>query len=231
MKPKLSETEISDFIKKIDFDKMKGLVPVVVQDASNRNVLMQAFVNEEALRLTLNTGRMHYWSRDRGRIWQKGEESGHYSLVQNASLDCDNDAILFRVQQIGPVCHTGKETCFHKPIAPEEKNEVDAKFLEKIYSVVVDRIKNPISGSYVSSLVAKGKDPVLKKIGEEATELALAAKGDQPREVVSEAADLIFHTLIVLANQGIDIKEVFRELESRHKNKTKESQESSQPCH
>jgi len=227
----LNETEINDFVKKIDFKKMKGLVPVVVQDASNGNVLMQAFMNEEALRLTFATGRMHFWSRSRGRIWLKGEESGHFSLLQNAILDCDDDAILFKVQQIGAVCHTGQETCFHKPIVAEDKVGVDARFIEKLYSVIVDRIKNPASGSYVSSLTAKGKDSVLKKIGEEATELALAAKGGQPNEVISEAADLLFHTLIVLAVEGIDPREIFKELEKRHKAKTKEPQDKSRPSH
>ena len=221
MNLKMSETEIDDFIKMTDFVKMKGLVPVVVQDASNGNVLMQAFMNEEALRLTLTTGRMHYWSRSRAKIWLKGEESGHYSLPQNASLDCDNDAILFKVQQVGPVCHTGKETCFHKPIIAEEKQDADAKILERVSTVITDRIKNPASGSYVSGLVAKGKDTVLKKIGEEASELILAAKGGNPNEVTFEAADLIFHTLVVLANEGIDPKEVFKELERRHKTKMK----------
>jgi phosphoribosyl-ATP pyrophosphohydrolase/phosphoribosyl-AMP cyclohydrolase len=228
---KLDENKVNAFIKKVNFEKMKGLVPVVVQDASNGSVLMQAFMNEEALRLTFATGRMHYWSRERGRIWLKGEESGHYSLLQNVILDCDDDAILFKVQQVGAVCHTGQETCFHKPIIPEEKNEVDAKFIERVYSVIVDRIKNPTSGSYVSNLIAKGKDSVLKKLGEEATELALAAKGGQPKEVVSEAADLIFHTLVVLGHEGIDVKEALKELESRHKTKTKGPQGLSEPCH
>jgi len=105
----LGETEIEDFIKKVNFGKARGLVPVVVQDASNDRVLMQAFMTGEALRLTLTSGRIHFWSRSRGRIWLKGEESGHHSLLQNAILDCDDDAILFKVQQIGAVCHTAKK--------------------------------------------------------------------------------------------------------------------------
>ena len=110
---KLLETGVEEFLKKVNFEKAEALVPVVVQDASNDKVLMQAFMNKEALWLTLTSGKMHYWSRSRGRIWLKGEESGHHSLLQNAILDCDNDAILFKVQQIGTVCHTGQETCFH----------------------------------------------------------------------------------------------------------------------
>ncbi|MEJ2242806.1 MAG: phosphoribosyl-AMP cyclohydrolase, partial [Candidatus Bathyarchaeota archaeon] len=117
----MNKEKIDTFVSKVNFDKGDGLVPVIVQDASNNNVLMQAFMNKEALRLTLSSGRMHFWSRTKGRIWMKGEESNHYSLVQNAFLDCDNDSILFKVQQVGTVCHTGEETCFYKPVKANEK--------------------------------------------------------------------------------------------------------------
>jgi phosphoribosyl-ATP pyrophosphohydrolase/phosphoribosyl-AMP cyclohydrolase len=159
----LSKPEIDGFVRQVDFRKANGLVPVVVQDASNDKVLMQAFMNEEALRLTFSSGRLHFWSRSRGRIWLKGEESGHYSLLQNAFLDCDSDAILFRVQQIGAVCHTGKETCFSNPIVPEQENAVDAKIVERIFEVIADRIRNAAKESYVSGLTAKGEDAVLRK--------------------------------------------------------------------
>jgi phosphoribosyl-ATP pyrophosphohydrolase/phosphoribosyl-AMP cyclohydrolase len=220
----LSETEIDDFVKKVDFGKAKGLVPVVVQDASNDKVLMQAFMNEEALRLTLKSGRMHFWSRSRGRLWLKGEESGHYSLVQNAILDCDNDAILFKVQQIGAVCHTGQETCFHKPIITEEVRPVDAKIVERIFEVIVDRIKNPTEESYVSSLTAKGEDAVLQKIGEETVELILATKDNRPKEIVHEATDILFHILVLFAQKGFELREIFEELEHRHQLKTQSLQ-------
>jgi phosphoribosyl-ATP pyrophosphohydrolase/phosphoribosyl-AMP cyclohydrolase len=220
----LSETEIDDFVKKVDFGKAKGLVPVVVQDMSNDKVLMQAFMNEEALRLTLASGKMHFWSRSRGRIWLKGEESGHYSLVQNAILDCDNDAILFKVQQIGAVCHTGQETCFHKPIITEEVRPVDAKIVERIFEVVVDRIKNPTEESYVSRLTAKGEDAVLQKIGEETVELILATKDNRPKEIVHEATDILFHILVLFAQKGFELREIFEELEHRHQVKTQSLQ-------
>jgi len=219
----LNETEINEFIKKVDFGKAKGLVPVVVQDASNGKVLMQAFMNEEALRLTLASGRMHFWSRGRGRIWLKGEESGHYSLLQNAILDCDNDAILFKVQQIGVVCHTGQETCFHKPIVAEEERVVDAKIVERIFEVAVDRIKNPTEESYVSRLTAKGEDAVLQKIGEETVELILATKDNRPKEIVHEATDILFHILVLFAQKGCRLQEIFEELEHRHQLKTQKS--------
>ena len=220
----LNETEIKDFVEKVDFEKGNGLVPVVIQDASNDRMLMQGYMNEEALRLTLSSGKTHFWSRTKGRLWMKGEESGHHSLVQNAVLDCDNDAILFKVQQIGPVCHTGKETCFHKPIKPEEALGVDAKIVERIFEVVKERIQNPSEKSYVSRLTAKGEDAVLQKIGEEATEIILAAKEDNPKEITHEAADVLFHILVLFAQKGIKLTSIFEELERRHKKKTETSQ-------
>jgi len=220
----LNETQIEKFVKKVDFGKGKGLVPVVVQDASNDRVLMQAFMNEEALRLTLASGRMHFWSRSRGRIWLKGEESGHYSLLQNVILDCDNDAILFKVQQIGAVCHTDQETCFYKPIAAEEKQVVDAKIVERIFEVIVDRLKNPTKGSYVSSLAAKGEDAVLQKIGEETVELILATKDNRPKEIIHETTDILFHILVLFAQKGFELRGIFEELENRHQVKTQSLQ-------
>jgi phosphoribosyl-ATP pyrophosphohydrolase/phosphoribosyl-AMP cyclohydrolase len=220
----LGETEIEDFIKKVNFGKAKGLVPVVVQDASNDRVLMQAFMTGEALRLTLASGRIHFWSRSRGRIWLKGEESGHHSLLQNAILDCDDDAILFKVQQIGAVCHTGQETCFHKPIVREEKRVVDAKIVERIFEVVADRIKNPTEKSYVSRLTAKGEDAVLQKIGEEVVELVLATKDNRPEEIIHEAADVLFHILVLFAQKGFELRGIFEELEHRHQVKTQSLQ-------
>jgi len=220
----LNKSEIDEFVKQVDFRKASGLVPVVVQDASNGKVLMQAFMNEEALRLTLTSGRMHFWSRSRGRIWLKGEESGHHSLLQNAFLDCDNDAVLFRVQQIGAVCHTGQETCFNKPIVPEQESVVDAKIVERIFEVILDRIKNPTKESYVSSLTAKGEDAVLQKIGEEAYELVLAAKGNRSEEITHEATDVLFHILVLFAQKGFKLQGIFDELERRHRVKTQNLQ-------
>jgi phosphoribosyl-ATP pyrophosphohydrolase/phosphoribosyl-AMP cyclohydrolase len=220
----LNETEINKFVKKVNFEKGNGLVPAVVQDASNGRVLMQAYMNEEALRLTLASGKTHFWSRTKGRLWMKGEESGHHSLVQNAILDCDNDAILFKVQQIGPVCHTGEQTCFYRPIKSEESVEVDAKMLERLFEVIKERIRNPTENSYVSRLTAKGEDAVLQKIGEEAVEIVLAAKENKSKEITHEAADEIFHIMVLFAQKGINLTSIFEELERRHKNKTENPQ-------
>jgi phosphoribosyl-ATP pyrophosphohydrolase/phosphoribosyl-AMP cyclohydrolase len=215
----LNKTEVEEFVKKVDFEKAGELVPVVVQDAANGKVLMQAFMNEEALRLTLISGKMHFWSRGRGRIWLKGEESGHHSLLQNAFLDCDNDAVLFKVQQVGAICHTGRETCFHKPAIIEEMRPVDAMILERIFEVLRDRVRNPAKESYVSSLIARGEDAVLQKIGEEMVELILAIKSNRSKEVTHEATDLLFHILVLLAQKGFKIREVFKELDRRHQTK------------
>lgn len=219
----LNEIEIEEFIKKVNFAKGKGLVPAIVQDASNDKVLMQAYMNKEALQLTLASGKMHFWSRSRGRIWLKGEESGHHSLVQNAVLDCDDDAILFEVQQIGAVCHTGEEACFHKPLIVEEEREIDAKIVERIFEVVKERIRNPTENSYVSRLTAKGEDAILQKIGEESVELVLAAKEGGAKEITHEAADVLFHILVLFAQKGFKLTRIFEELERRHKRKTENS--------
>ena len=217
---KLNESEIEAFIQKVDFKKGMGLVPAIVQDASTNRVLMQAYMNEEALRLTFVSGKTHFWSRTKGRIWMKGEESGHYSLLRNAFLDCDNDAILFKVQQVGPVCHTGEESCFFKPIETENGKAIDAKMLERLFEVIKERIQNPSEKSYVSRLTGKGEDAVLQKIGEEAVEVILAAKTNNPDETIYEAADEIFHILVMLAQKGIPLSSIFEELDRRHKNKT-----------
>jgi len=221
---KLDENEIKVFIEKVNFEKGNGLVPAIVQDTSNNRVLMQAYMNEEALRLTLSSGRMHFWSRTKGRIWMKGEESKHYSLVQNAFLDCDNDAVLFKVQQVGQVCHTGEETCFHKPLKPEEDVGVDAKMLERLFEVIKERIRNPSETSYVSRLTSKGEDAVLQKVGEEAVEFILAVKSDNPKEATLEASDVIFHMLVSFAQKGYNLNSIFEELDRRHKKKTRAQQ-------
>ncbi|MEM2994835.1 MAG: bifunctional phosphoribosyl-AMP cyclohydrolase/phosphoribosyl-ATP diphosphatase HisIE [Candidatus Bathyarchaeia archaeon] len=219
---KLSENEADEFIKKVDFSKAKGLVPVVVQDASNDMVLMQAFMNPEALKLTLTTGKMHFWSRSKKRIWMKGEASRNYSLVQNVILDCDGDALLFKVQQVGVCCHTGKPSCFHNPIITEKEMEMpDARMLERVFEVIMDRINNPKPDSYVSKLISEGEDAVLQKIGEETTELILAVKSKNKKDITHETADLIFHVLVLWGAKNLEISEIFRELENRHMQKTK----------
>lgn len=217
---KLNTKEIENFVEKVNFAKGDGLVPVIVQDSSNNRILMQAYMNQEALRLTLSSGKMHFWSRTKSRIWMKGEESKNYSLVQNAILDCDDDAILFKVQQVGVVCHTGEETCFYRSLKANDEKVVDARMLERLFEIIRERIRNPSEASYVSRLTSKGEDAVLQKIGEEATELILAIKSDNSKEATLEAADLVFHILVSFAQKDYKLNNIFEELDKRHKKKT-----------
>lgn len=216
----LNDAEIEGVLSKVDFDKMDGLIPVVVQDSTSERILMQAFMDRDALRLTLKTGKAHYYSRTRGRIWRKGEESGHEQIVQDAILDCDMDSLLLRVVQVGVCCHTGEETCFHNLVGGEmPREELDSRYLDRLYEIIEDRIRSPKPGSYVSTLTGKGLDGILRKIGEEAVELILAAK-DGEDGLIHEASDLIFHLQILLAFKGLSMKDIVYELEARHRAKT-----------
>jgi len=219
----MNEEEAEAFVEKLNLDKMGGLLPVVVQEQSTKRVLMQAFMNREALLLTLTTGRMHYLSRTRRKIWMKGETSGHYSLIQNVFRDCDDDALLFTVEQIGPVCHTGEYTCFHKPYSPTEKEKVDAEFLERLYEIILYRVKHGERASYVSGLIEGGPTKVADKLKMEVEELLKSGgKGDE-RKMVHAIADVLFHTLILLAYYGVSLQDVFEELEKLHKDESLES--------
>lgn len=207
-------------INKIKFDD-KGLVPVIVQDAENGQVLMFAYANKEALEKTIETKVTHFWSRSRAKLWQKGEESGNIQEVKDIFLDCDTDTILVLVNQKGVACHTGKRTCFFESIEDENKSapsfaEANAqKSLGEVYKVVEDRKRNPREGSYVSGLFQKGTDKILKKIGEEAGETIIAAKNNNRDEIIYEMADLWFHSLIALAQFGITPEDIYNELGRR----------------
>jgi phosphoribosyl-ATP pyrophosphohydrolase/phosphoribosyl-AMP cyclohydrolase len=207
-------------IKDIKFDE-RGLVPVVVQDAKNGQVLMVAYANKEALEKTLETKRTHFWSRSRNRLWMKGEESGNIQEVEDIFLDCDQDAILVLVNQKGVACHTGKRTCFFTNFMGEEKNVPSFDFnkigktLEDVYQVIEDRKKNPKENSYVSGLFTNGLDSILKKLGEEASETIIAGKNGKKEELIYEVTDLWFHTLIALAYFGITPENIYEELRRR----------------
>ncbi len=202
----------------IRFDE-RGLVPVVTQDARTSEVLMLAYMTKEALDLTISTGKVHYWSRSRKKLWQKGETSGNYQIIRSISYDCDGDAILVKVEQKGNACHTGQFSCFHNrmydtgdsPIPQQEKIPI----LEEIYEVIQDRVKNPKDGSYTNYLFKSGLDKMLKKVGEEASEVIIASKNGVASEVRYEVADLLYHILVVLVEQGISLDEIFEELRSR----------------
>lgn len=215
----MNRNDAEKLVDRIDFEKGKGLVPAIVQDASSNKVLMQGYMNREALILTLLSGKTHFWSRTRNRMWMKGEESGHFSIVQNLILDCDNDAVVIKVQQVGPCCHTNKESCFHNPVLPDTETYPDAAILNKIYATIEERIRSGGRESYVKNLVNEGESAILRKVGEEATEVILAAK-DRPDTLAAETTDLVFHLMILLASRRIPLGEIFKELAERHTAKT-----------
>jgi phosphoribosyl-ATP pyrophosphohydrolase/phosphoribosyl-AMP cyclohydrolase len=206
----------------IKFDRA-GLIPAIIQDAASGDVLMMAYMNRKSLEKTLKTGITHFWSRSRKRLWQKGESSGNIQQVKSIHLDCDQDTLLVRVAQTRVACHTGQWSCFHQQLSDGQwvmmQNGSDLKknpIFDRVYQVILDRKKNPRQDSYVSSLLKMGKDRILRKIGEESGELIIGSKNDQKAEIISEMADLWFHTLVLLGYHGITPQEIYQELEQRH---------------
>lgn len=197
----------------VKFDR-NGLVPAIAQDVFSGKILMQAYMNKEAYDLTLSTGYAHYWSRSREKLWKKGETSGHVQEVVSVTLDCDGDCVLLRVKQTGVACHTGEYSCFHNAVRENEKI-ADASILQRDRATILDRVANPQEGSYTNYLWAKGVDKICKKIGEEASEVIIAAQHADNAELVCELADLIYHMQVLMAKQGIDWQDVFGVLESR----------------
>ena len=190
-----------------------GLICAIAQDYESGEVLMQAYMNQEAFDKTLETGYAHYWSRSRQKLWKKGEESGHLQKVVGVYLDCDSDCVLLKVQQTGAACHTGNYTCFFTPV---RECGVGAEMLGQLQRIVEDRKENPEEGSYTNYLFDKGVDKIAKKTGEEAVELVIAAKNGDKEEIVGECADLFYHTLVLLANAGVKLSDVCTELKNRH---------------
>ena len=222
-------------LTQLRFDK-SGLIPAIVQDSESGQVLTLAYMNNESLRLTVETGLTHFYSRSRQRIWQKGEESGHIQRVQEIYFDCDEDALLIKAKQVVAACHTGRRSCFYRRLhpsseVPEEltRQQFDPEavyggslaILQQIFEVIKDRMANPKADSYVSGLFTKGQDQILKNVGEEAAELIVASKNGNPEEIIYEAADLWFHALVLLGYHGIAPSEVARELRNRYGKKSK----------
>jgi len=205
---------------KVNFEKNGGLVPVVVQDADTNEVLMLAYMNEEALDLTKKTGFAHYFSRSRNKIWKKGESSGHTQEVKDILIDCDNDTILLKVKQNGVACHTGRKSCFFTKldsgeVTMDKEKEIEYNFIDKLYHTLLDRKNADPKSSYVASLYKKGENSILKKVAEEAAEFAFAIKDNDKKEIIYEAADLAFHTLIALALKDIHPEAILEELKRR----------------
>lgn len=204
-----------------DFSQLKfdaqGLIPAVVQDWRDGTVLMVAFMNKEALHKTVTTNFVHFWSRSRERLWEKGETSGHKLVVKDLFVDCDGDALLVKAEPIGPTCHTGEKACFFSRIDQPgtRSSEAWGGILERLYQVIRDRKRQPSSDSYTSKLLDGGLDQVLKKVVEEAGEVVLAGKGGKKAEIVYETADLFFHTLVALGYHDVPLQEVYEELATR----------------
>ncbi len=193
-----------------------GMIPVIVQDYKTDEVLMLAYMNEEAYNKTIETGLMNYWSRSRNELWQKGDTSGHYQYVKSLTADCDNDTILAKVLQVGNACHTGNRSCFFNTMLKKEYDDSNPlKVFEKEYNIILDRKANPKEGSYTNYLFDKGIDKILKKVGEECTEIIIAAKNPNPEEIKYEMADFLYHTMVLMVEKGITWDEITKEINSR----------------
>lgn len=211
-----------EFLNEVKFDN-NGLVVCVVQDAHAKKVRMVAYMNKEALELTLKTRQMTYFSRSRNKLWVKGEESGYFQYLKGASIDCDGDALLFQVEQKGGIsCHTGNATCFYRDLEEEElqllnRTKIRGSEIElfNLEATIKDRIKNPVAGSYTNYLLDKGENKILKKVGEEASETIIACKDGKKEEIVGEIADLIFHLSVEMGYKDISWQDVMDELEKR----------------
>lgn len=196
----------------------EGMLPVVVQDYESSEVLMVAYMNEEAFHETLKTGKMTYYSRSRQSLWLKGETSGHFQYVKELFADCDMDTLLAKVHQVGVACHTGAKSCFFNDVVKPVKNADEMnplKVFQDVYDVILDRKVNPKEGSYTNYLFDKGIDKILKKLGEEATEIVIAAKNPNSNEVVYEMSDFLYHMMVLMAAKDVSWEEVVRELANR----------------
>ena len=212
--------EVSVMTPAFTWDKLKknsdGLVPVIIQDYRTDEVLMMAYMNEQAYNDTLTTGKMHYYSRSRGEQWLKGETSGHFQFVKSLTADCDLDTILAKVKQVGAACHTGSRSCFFNSIAQKEYTEKNPqKVLDSVFEVIKDRKANPREGSYTNYLFDKGIDKILKKCGEEATEIVIAAKNPNDNEIVYEISDFLYHVMVLMVEKGVSWEDITDELSRR----------------
>ena len=195
-----------------------GLIPVVVQDYRTLEVLMVAYMNEESFNKTIETGRMTYWSRSRQELWVKGETSGHYQFVKELRIDCDNDTLLAKVHQLGVACHTGNPSCFFTTLCKKEFADFNPlTVLTEDYNIIMDRKVNPKEGSYTNYLFEKGIDKILKKCGEEATEITIAAKNPDAEELKYEIADYLYHLMVLMVECDVDWNDIVKELANRRK--------------
>mgnify|MGYP000465861735 FL=1 len=218
---------MKELLEQIKFDS-NGLVPAIAQDYKTNEVLMMAYMNEEAFIKSMETGKVHYFSRSRNKLWLKGETSGHFQMIKSINLDCDGDTILVKVEQIEAACHTGHYSCFYRELDKDGVKETSdkvfdeesvygdkSKVLKEVYDVIVDRRINPKEGSYTNYLFEKGIDKMLKKVGEEASEVIIASKNTDNGEVIYEISDLIYHLSVLMVERGINFDDIFDELKKR----------------
>ena len=212
--------KMTSFESILDFSEFKlnsdGLIPVIVQEHKTNEVLMMAYMDEEAFDHTVKTGRMTYYSRSRKCQWVKGETSGHFQYVKSLSIDCDKDTLLAKVEQIGAACHTGSHSCFHTTIVGADydaKNPLQV--FESVYDTIMDRREHPKEGSYTNYLFDKGIDKILKKVGEEATEIVIAAKNPNPEEIKYEISDFLYHAMVLMVERGVTWEDITNELADR----------------
>jgi phosphoribosyl-ATP pyrophosphohydrolase/phosphoribosyl-AMP cyclohydrolase len=198
----------------LQFDS-NGLITTVIQDADSKEVLMVAYMNRESLDRTIQTGQTWFFSRSRNELWHKGETSGNFQTVTSIRYDCDGDALLIEVKPMGPACHTGKKSCFYRSITEDEGNKLN--IIEQLFETVKERKAHPKEGSYTNYLFDKGIDKILKKVGEETSEVIIAAKNNSKEELIYETADLVYHMTVLLVNQGIDPNDIAKELLKRVK--------------
>jgi phosphoribosyl-ATP pyrophosphohydrolase/phosphoribosyl-AMP cyclohydrolase len=217
---KAQDIQVNTFESSMYFRDFKlneaGLIPVVVQDYKTSEVLMVAYMNEKAYQKTVETGKMTYYSRSRQSLWIKGETSGHYQYVKSMSIDCDKDTILAKVLQIGAACHTGNRSCFFTELYKKEYDDTNPlTVLSDVYNIILDRKQNPKEGSYTNYLFDKGIDKILKKCGEEATEIVIAAKNPDSEELKYEISDFLYHMMVLMAQCNLDWDDIIKELAHR----------------
>lgn len=211
---------MTSFESMMDFSEFKlnsdGLLPVIVQDYKTNEVLMMAYMNEEAFEHTVKSGRMTYYSRSRKEQWAKGDTSGHYQYVKTLTIDCDKDTLLAKVEQIGAACHTGNHSCFFQPIVGSDSDAKNPLLVfDSVYATIKDRKRNPKEGSYTNYLFDKGIDKILKKVGEEAAEIIIAAKNPNPEEMRYEMSDFLYHAMVLMVERGITWDDITNELANR----------------
>ena len=204
--------DVESIIGKIDFKKVDGLCPAIVQDFNTKQVLMLGYMNAEAIRSSVASGKVTFYSRSKERLWTKGETSENYLLLHNIQLDCDNDALLVYATPQGPTCHTGTDTCWGG-----ENTADSVSFLNKLENIIENRRGNPQEGSYTTHLFNKGINKIAQKVGEEAVEVVIEAKDDNEELFLGEAADLMFHYLVLLQAKGKKLDDVIKVLQERHK--------------